>query len=54
MPASVPAGAEQPAPPQPQTANISPEPTISAKQAREAEDASQTGLAKGKILIKVA
>ena len=43
MPASVPAGAEQPAPPKPQTANIPPEPTIPEKQAREAEDAYLRG-----------
>ncbi len=42
-PASVPAGAEQPATPQPQTANIPPEPNIPAKQAREAEDAYLQG-----------
>jgi type II secretory pathway component GspD/PulD (secretin) len=37
-PASVPAGADQPAPPNPETPIVSPEPTIPAKQAREAED----------------
>ena len=42
-PASVPAGADQPAPPNPQTANVPPEPTIPAKQAREAEDAYLQG-----------
>ena len=42
-PASVPAGAEQPAPPKPQTANVLPETTISAKQVREAEDAYLQG-----------
>lgn len=41
--ASVPAGAEQPAPPKPQTANALPESTISAKQLREAEDAYLQG-----------
>lgn len=42
-PASVPAGADQPAPPTPHTANIPPEPTIPAKQVREAEDAYLQG-----------
>ena len=42
-PASVPAGAEQPAPPKPGIANLPPEPTIPAKQAREAEDAYLQG-----------
>ena len=42
-PASVPAGADQPAPPKPQAASIPPEPTISAKQAREADDAYLQG-----------
>jgi general secretion pathway protein D len=43
MPASVPAGTDQPAAPEPQTANIPPEPTIPAKQVREAEDAYLQG-----------
>ena len=42
-PVSVPAGADQPAPPKSQTPNIPPEPTITAKQAREAEDAYLQG-----------
>jgi type II secretory pathway component GspD/PulD (secretin) len=42
-PASVPAGADQPAPAKPQTANILPEPAIPAKQVREAEDAYLQG-----------
>jgi len=42
-PASVPAGADRPAAPKPQTPNIPPEPTISAKQVREAEDAYLQG-----------
>jgi type II secretory pathway component GspD/PulD (secretin) len=42
-PASVPAGVEQAAPPKPQTADIPPEPTIPAKQVREAEDAYLQG-----------
>jgi len=43
MPASIPAGLDQPAPPKPQTANIPSEPAISAKQTREAEDAYLQG-----------
>ncbi len=42
-PASVPAGADQPAPPKTQAPNVPPEPTISAKQAREADDAYLQG-----------
>jgi general secretion pathway protein D len=42
-PASVPAGLEQPAAPKPQAPNVPPEPTISAKQAREAENAFLQG-----------
>lgn len=38
MPASVPAGADQPAAPKAEIPNIPPEPSIPAKQAREAED----------------
>ncbi|HXS13217.1 MAG TPA: hypothetical protein VN734_10980 [Acidobacteriaceae bacterium] len=42
-PASVPAGTEQPAPPKPQKASLPAGPTISAKQAREADDAYLQG-----------
>jgi type II secretory pathway component GspD/PulD (secretin) len=42
-PASVPAGADQPAPPNLQTTDIPPVPSIPAKQAREAEDAYLQG-----------
>ena len=42
-PVSVPAGAEQPASPKSQTADLPPEPTISAKQAHEADDAYLQG-----------
>lgn len=42
-PASVPAGAEQPAPPKPQAAGVVLQPAIPAKQAREAEDAYLQG-----------
>jgi len=42
-PVSVPAGADQPAAPKPDIANIPPEPTISTKQAREADDAYLQG-----------
>ncbi len=42
-PASVPAGADQPAPPKPQIANVPPEPAIPAKQVREADDAYLQG-----------
>ena len=41
--ASVPAGADQPSPAKSQPADIPPEPTISAKQANEAEDAYLQG-----------
>ena len=42
-PVSVPAGAEQASPPKAEMADIPPEPSIPAKQAREADDAYLQG-----------